>query len=828
MQSYFSYLISHPHQTLEKHLSEVDKISHLALSIKHTQISLGEREKLELWRKLLVYFHDFGKSTIFFQHRIIQAVFAENPEFKDLSKEYIRSFYDRISKREIEIKLEEDGKLGSHAAIGAYVVQRELKNEPLLISTILLEIIKRHHGDLHNFGIEEFSTEVNGDNERIPIQWMHCDKTDFAFILSQQGFLLPESIEDILKKFNGAKLMISLEMEDFLPAPNLHPYILTLFLFSLLLAADKGDLMLGGESRSQIGEQQLFRTDTVSHYKSIAFAGKEIKPIDRLREEAFQLVERHVRDHPDAPFYSITLPTGLGKTLTAFNAAFVLQNQIAERKGYTPRIIYCLPFTSVIDQNAAILEEILKAAGVNDGYLARHHYLSDWPERKSDNNELSDSEKEYFTEGWEYPFTVTTFVQLLETLFSNRNRKLRKFHNMTNAVIILDEVQNIEAKYFETVEAMFQAMHDYFDTRFVFVTATQPFLIKEKEVVELTDTSKERTKSFFTGMNRIQMDVSLWKKGRLPLEELIPDFQRVLEANRDKSFLFILNKVKASQDLFHQLRKDNPEAEMVYLSAAVLPVLRKQRIDQIKAHGKGGSKKQLIVVSTQVVEAGVDIDLDIVYRDFAPLDSINQSAGRCNRNGLKGKGEVRLFEMEKGWNKIYDDVLIHATRRVIDQAVSRLESDIIPERVFYYLNEAYAQQVREKVADNSAHSELIEHMKGLQFATVSDKFKVIEQKWVTHSVFIDFNDQSADLWRRYKEILETVKDRWDRKKALRKLRPELLQYVVQFPDYILPEEYKGKNKAIVYLGTDEYPACYDLVTGYKKEEEVPMHAAQQC
>lgn len=827
MQSYSSYLISHPHQTLEVHLSAVDLISHLALSSKYIRPSLEDREKLEFWRKLLVYFHDFGKSTVFFQHRIIQAVHVENPVFKDLSEKYIRGFYDKIGKREIEIKLEEDSKLGSHAAIGAYAVQGELKNEPLLIAAILLEIIKRHHGDLHNFSIEEFSIEANGDSERIPIQWIHCDKTDYAFILSQHGFLLPESIQDILKKFDGAKLMIRLEkMEQSLPAPDLRPYLLTLFLFSLLLAADKGDLMLG-ESREQVGEAKLFASDTVYQYKAEKFGTTIVKNIDAAREEAYQLVQHNVLGHPDAAFYSITLPTGLGKTLTAFNAAFALQNQIKERKGYIPRIIYCLPFTSVIDQNAAILDEILQTMGISDGYLARHHYLSDWPDAKGDNNELSDSEKEYFTEGWEYPFTVTTFVQLLETMFSNRNRKLRKFHNITNAIIILDEVQNIEAKYFETVEVMFRAMHDYFDTRFVFVTATQPFLIKESEVVELTDPLKERTKRFFTDMNRIQLNVSLWKQGKLPLEDLIPHFQNELEANRDKSFLFIFNKVKASQDIFHQLRNDNPDAKMVYLSAAVLPVLRKQRIDLIKKHGEEGGQKQLIVVSTQVVEAGVDIDLDIVYRDFAPLDSINQSAGRCNRNGLKGGGEVRLFEMDKGWNRIYDDVLIHATRKVIEQAVNRLSSEIIPEKEFYALNEAYAQQVREKIADNSTHSELIGHMKNLQFATVNEKFKVIEQKYVKHSVFIDFSEDSTAIWLKYQTVFAEEKDRWERKKKLRKLRPKLLQYVVQFPDYALPEVYKDKGKAIVYLGPEDYPNCYDLETGYKKEEEMPMNASVQ-
>jgi len=820
-----SKLISHPHQPLWQHLKAVDDISAAALNFKFVNPALASKEDMDNWRKLLVYFHDFGKSTKYFQHRIIEAALKENPELENLDNTYINAFINQFSPNSIKEELDFESKLGSHAELGAFVAQHSFPTDHLLLRAIILEIIKRHHGDLKNFCQDEFDLDED-KIERIKKQWEHSNKADYTYIIESFGFGLPDDIASVLRQFGGTRFFM--QLNKLLPADNLKPYLLTLFLFSLLLAADKGDLMLDGQSRNQVGEHRLFRKDTVSHYKSHTFGGQEIKSIDLLREKAFQMVERYVLSHPDAPFYSITLPTGLGKTLTAFNAAFILQNQIALRKGYTPRIIYCLPFTSVIDQNATILEEILNIAGDNDGYLARHHYLADWPEQKGENNELSDSEKEYFTEGWEYPFTVTTFVQLLETLFSNRNRKLRKFHNLANAIIILDEVQNIEAKYFETVEAMFQAMHDYFDTRFVFVTATQPFLIKEKEVIELTDPSKEQTRRFFTGMNRIQLDVSLWKKGRLPLEELLPHFQGILEANREKSFLFILNKVRASQNVFHQLRKDNPDAEMVYLSAAVLPILRKQRIEKIKAHGRNGVKKQLIVVSTQVVEAGVDIDLDIVYRDFAPLDSINQSAGRCNRNGLKGKGEVRLFEMDKGWNKIYDDVLIHATRRVIEQAVSRLRSDIIPEKEFYYLNETYAQQIREKVADNSAHSELIGYMKKLQFETVNEKFKVIEKDRVTYSVFIDCDNNSASLWRRYQEVNDTVKDRWDRKKELRKLRPELLQYVVQFPDYMLPAEFKDRNKAIIYLGTAQYPSCYDLETGYKKEDETSIHVAQQC
>lgn len=818
-----SKLISHPHQPLWQHLHEVDGISASALRRKHVAEGFVAKGKVEQWRKLLVYFHDFGKATVYFQHRIIEAAKKENPALDNLDRDYIENFYQQHSHFEIKEDLENAPKLGSHSDLGAIAVQHGIGTEEVLMRAILLEIIKRHHGDLRNFGQDEFDL-LPEKEEQLQRQWEKVNLEDYELILRAQGLDMPDGIEKLVHKYGGLRFYMVLS--DALPAPSLQPYLLTLFLFSLLLAADKGDMMLGG-SRETVGEMLLFPPNAVPVYKSAAFSGQEAKDIDSVREEAFQLVEQNVRLHPDAPFYSITLPTGLGKTLTAFNAAFTLQNLIAARLGYTPRIIYCLPFTSVIDQNAAILEQILGESGLPDGFMARHHYLSDWPGQKGNNNELSDSEKEYFTEGWEYPFTVTTFVQLLETLFSNKNRKLRKFHNLVNAIVILDEVQNIDAKYFETVEAMFQALYDSFNTRFVFVTATQPFLIKEREVIELTDPAKERTRRFFTDMDRIRLDVSLWKEGALPLEALQPRFQQGIEAAREKSCLFILNKVKASQDLFHWLREQNPDAELIYLSAAVLPVLRQQRIKAIKAHEKEGNGKQLIVVSTQVVEAGVDIDLDIVYRDLAPLDSINQSAGRCNRNGVKGLGEVRLFQMEKGYQKVYDEVLINATERVLDEMTARLGRLVIPEHSFYDLNQAYAEQIRSKIADKSAKSELIDWMKRLQFERVNDNFKVIEPGQYRHSVFIDYCDDATAIWSKYREKAK-MPDRWERKKELRKLRPKLLQYVVQFPDYILPEEFKEGDAPIIYLGREAYPVCYDLTTGYKKAEEQPKHQAVQC
>jgi len=806
--SHSSNLISHPHQTLQKHLYEVDRISRQALSKKYVATALGGSDQIERWRQLLVYFHDFGKSTVFFQHKILQAVFQDNPSYANVPEDYIKTFYQQNNARELSDVLKNFPSYGFHATLGAFVVQENLKNDDLLIRAIIFEIIKRHHGDLENFCIDEFTV----DRDIISKQWENSDRTDYERLLAELSFTLPDNIQPYLDQLDGARLCFKLDATKKLPSESLHPYATTLFLFSLLLAADKGDMMLG--DRDNLGEVKLFDKQLVDNYKTHIFARRNQSQIDTLREEAYKSVAENVSKHTQHAFFSITLPTGLGKTFTAFNAALKLQNELAltySESGFSaiPKIIYCLPFTSVIDQNARILEEIFYHSGMQEGYLARHHYLSDWPSRFSGRDDLNDTEKEYFTEGWEYPFIVTTFVQLLETIFSNKNRKLRKFHNIANAIIILDEVQNIPPKYFETVEATFQSLFECFGTRFIFVTATQPLMIIKNPVIELTDPRRIATRGFFQNMNRIELDISLWKQGEKDWEELFSVFQDAVDTEAEKSFLFIVNKVKDSQDLYTYLKEKNPGAKMVYLSAAILPQLRKDLIRAIKEHD---GSKQLLVVTTQVVEAGVDIDLDIVYRDFAPLDSINQSAGRCNRNGIKGLGQVRLFASAKGTVNVYDSVLINITKRVLVQQVKE-GTDSILESAFFDLNERYAYEIRKGIADESDHSKLIGWMKNLQFANVAKHFELIDSVKNRYSVFIDYDERSHEIWQEYLSV-KTIEDRWNRKKEMRKLRPKILQYVVQFPEKCLPAEKIDEEKPIIYLGPNEFSQYYSLETGY--------------
>ena len=831
-------LVSHPHQSLFQHLSSVDEVSRLALEAKSLSTDFFESDIDEL-RRLLVYFHDFGKAADFFQYKITEVARRENPELKELDGEHVRYFQYHPDKYELE-EANTDERLRGHSLIGAFVVQTALEPQyDQLLRAQLYEVIARHHGNLKNFSDAVCrGSEDDNNRETLDGQWTRVSHHDYRAILEHTGFTYATDLKAV--KQAGLKLLFSVVYRELTRNTSLKPYLQTVFLFSLLLAGDKGDMMLG--NRSVVGRVQLLPGDLIERFKLDRFGAVSSNQLDKWREEAYQRVITSIRRHTQSGFYSITLPTGMGKTLTAYNAAIQLQGLMTGGNGAcAARIIYCLPFTSVIDQNAAILEQILTLGEDLSGELAKHHYLADWPARRGDDvQELEYSDKEYLVEGWEYTLTVTTFVQLLETIVSNRNRKLRKFHNLANAIVILDEVQSIPPKYFNLVSEMFQALQRWLGTRFVFVTATQPFLMpREVSVVELTDPTRAYTQTTFERMNRIDLDLSLWLEGPADLKEQMGVFDRAIREEDTRSFLIILNLVRESREVFTYLSQQAlPGVEYIYLSSAVLPVERKRRIALIKQRTPGVRK---VVVSTQVVEAGVDIDLDVVYRAFAPLDSINQSAGRCNRNMTEGeRGSVRLFRSEKA-TVIYDETLLVKTEWVLRDRLKLMGGQLLPESCFYALNEAYATEIRQSVAENAeASATILKHLYRLEFEDAEREFKLIEQAYARYGVFIDDPERlptvmhdgrvmnSTEVYRAMRSILDDEQlGRWDKKQQLRLLRPALLQYVVQFPEKYLPEELReeASERPFIRLTTEvgkyDYTRCYDLGTGYYLPEETP-------
>ena len=776
------------------------------------------KNEIEQLRKLLVYFHDFGKATDYFQHKIIEATLQENNESFIQKHEAYLIHFQKNKRALIQEELYNHPTLSNHAKLGAYFVFSNYSNENKIIEYILLKVIRRHHGYLTNL------IEDSNNNPQI-----YLDDYSLKELESQLGKLSFELYQAILATLNMNKIDFNVWdkiKEKFISLRQINKtktkleqeenpkyFFLQHYLFSLLLSADKGDMMLKKDSNKWtiIKENQLLDSKMIDFYKNETLIKGE-KAIDIDREDAYQQVAANTQKHAGQNFFSITLPTGMGKTFSAYKAAIILQNDfVKDSDGKKPRIIYCLPFTSIIDQNSAIITDVVEKFG--NGYsadlIAKHHHLSNYNETYS-NNEIDISEAEYLTEGWEQEFIVTTFVQFLESIFTNQNRALRKFHNITNAIIVLDEVQNIPPKYYEAIELVFTKMAEYFNTKFVFVTATQPILFSKTKIIELTNVTGERTSYYFEKLQRIVIDQQILKQTDYKPQdletELLPIFCKDIESNKDKSFLFIFNTIAQAQFIYNQFGKlyEN-DSQVIYLSGSILPKRRKQLIQLIKRNIK--YNKRQIIVSTQVVEAGVDIDLDIVYRDFAPLDSINQSAGRCNRNGEKGKGVVKLFNTGKH-SRIYDSTLMNITLNIFKKL-----PEFIEEKEIYTLSNAYFKGVWESISNGSNSSDtLIKAIYHLELETIQKEFKLIEDEDYYYNVYIPYNKEALKLWKRYCEI-NRMEDFFERKQKMKKMKSRLLQYVTRFPKTKYPLDPSKKDSYI--LNVEDWQEYYDLNSGFK-------------
>lgn len=812
-------LISHPDRTLDEHLASCNEISFKLLDFKYLSDSFLPKEELQSMRQVLVFFHDFGKGTDFFQSKIIDATERENfTDFILQVENYINLFKkERASAAKKLLGISE--RLSNHAKLGAYFFFSHFSHPNPIIECILLKIIRHHHGGLTNFSISlKQKPQILLDEEslkEIEIQLEYFNFELYQKILLPYGYTISLSQWSAIKgKFISALKIRKIERQLVSEKSYLY-FFLQHYLFSILLSADKGDMMLerGSEKSNLIRPKRLVHTDVISDYKTSTIKKSEEKSIDTDREKAYQDIGFNALKFGDNNFFSITLPTGMGKTFSAYNAAIILQHKYFNQTGSIPRIVYCLPFTSIIDQNSQILSDIFSNSNVVDTtWIAKNHYLSTYND-KYDERELKNNEGEFLADGWEQEVIVTTFVQLLESIFTNKNRALRKFHNITNAVIILDEIQSIPAKYYEVIEDVFKHMALYFNTKFLFVTATQPFLFSNQDdIIELTDPDKRKTRVYFETLRRIEIDQSLLKNFNyesIPIEQIILIFQNDIALNPDKSFLIICNTIGHSQEVYKQLSLKYPDKCLIYLSGSILPKFRKDLVKEINENTK--NRKVQIVISTQVVEAGVDIDLDIVYRDFAPLDSINQSAGRCNRNGIAIKGIVKLFQSGKS-HKIYDSILLSTTIDILSKYPA-----VIEERELYNLNLKYAKKIRNKITDFSDTSlQLKRALQELQLETIAENFKLVEEDNYAYNVFIPYSEEAKILWNSYLALFK-IEDFFEKKKSIKKIKPTILQYVTRFPKNKYKPNDNQKNKLIIY--ESDWQNYYDLKYGFKLSDK---------
>lgn len=403
--------------------------------------------------------------------------------------------------------------------------------------------------------------------------------------------------------------------------------------------------------------------------------------------------------------FSLTVPTGGGKTLSSM--AFALKHACCHNM---KRIIYVIPYTSIIEQTAEVFKKVFGSENVIE------HHSNFYDESENSDEELI-LKYRLAAENWDAPIIVTTSVQFFESLFSAKPSRCRKLHNISNSVIIIDEAQLIPSDYLEPIKGYLVSLVRDFGVTAVICTATQPawFSEEDKKNVEVTEIIKN-VDYLYENLKRANVFFPNDINKVTNLEELAEELKQYSQV------LCIVSDRKTCHELHKLMPKDT-----IHLSALMCAQHRSDCIGRIKADLISG--KDIRVISTQLVEAGVDIDFPVVYRTLAGLDSIAQAAGRCNREGLltehgqKKLGKVVVVNLAK---QPPVGILRKAANMTKEMICLNYENILAPCVFKDYFGKLFKNV--NSLDKNGIVGNLTDGLKemAIQFRTVSDKFKIID------------------------------------------------------------------------------------------------------
>lgn len=446
------------------------------------------------------------------------------------------------------------------------------------------------------------------------------------------------------------------------------------------------------------------------HMKEIS-SGAEQSKINQNRKKIYnQCVEAA---HNPMGMFSLSVPTGGGKTLSSMG--FALEHAKAND---LKRIIYVIPYTSIIEQNAQVYRDIFS----DDNVLEHHSNFSFEEEALSE----TPTKLKLASENWDMPIITTTSVQFFESLFSKKTSRSRKLHNLSGSVIILDEAQMIPVQYLEMcVMALCELVNNYHST-VVLCTATQPnikstpFFPKTMIIKEIMEKPEDLYEEF--------RRTNIVKLGEMNDSELVE------RLSSQSQVLCIVNRRKHAEELF-KLLKD--EENCYHLSTRMCPVHRKKTIKMIKRHLKAGEPCK--VISTQLIEAGVDIDFPVVYRSMAGLDSIIQAAGRCNREEKREVLDVFVFTPTESHARPPREIQLNVSEA--ESVFRNFKDPLSIDAIMKYFELLYDSK-------NTDSKELIGKIKktakslDFPFAEISDAFQLIETPTV--SVIVPYKNEEKE------------------------------------------------------------------------------------
>ncbi|GHS88669.1 CRISPR-associated helicase/endonuclease Cas3 [Campylobacterota bacterium] len=732
--------------------------------------------------------HDFGKYT---------------QEFQDYLRKSIRG--EKVHRGEV-----------IHSRQGAKFVL-EMINEPL-VAEIIANVIAAHHGGLYD-GVSDGTKPIVEKTSDANL--LHYLEAKIAFLQENENLLHKDlselCIQEVLfvykvckeKKLNTVFML----------------HLFTKAIYSCLIDADRCDsagLDIDSEINRATPNWLEYATKLDSHIEKF----ETDKKIDKVRETISKQCAK--AGERDLGIYTLSVPTGSGKTLSSLR--FALKHAAQHNK---ERIIYVIPYLSILDQTANNIRKAL-AYSENDDYILEHHSNIDIPE-KENSAETEEDEAEYklLTSRWDSPIILTTMVQFLETIYSNKASNLRKFHNMANSVIVFDEVQALPIKCIHLFNSAVNFLHIFGKSTILLCTATQPHFDKTERPIllsknpALVSLTNDERKCF----ERVSVIDSTTKEGY--------DYDEFAAFTKDKldlgkSTLVIVNTKTDAKELFKRCK--DFDCDKAFLTTDLCPAHRLRVLKCL--HRKLKDKRLTLCISTQLIEAGVDISFNCVIRAMAGLDSIVQAAGRCNRNGEDPSGqEVYVVNIKNEQLSKLPEIKDgqEMTRRVFDEkkGTNFLGDDALDLFYRYYFHDQEHKDNKKNEMDyaikkdkttiynllnvNKLELEKYESRHGIEytplkdglpsaFKTAADEFSVIDQGQI--GIVVPYNKRAIGLIARFTDGAKH--DPKDKIRILKKLQ----RYTISVYSHTL--ERLLKDRAIVLIDNSFYLLNGDY---YDKKEQ---------
>ncbi|MGN8217255.1 CRISPR-associated endonuclease Cas3'' [Halococcus morrhuae DSM 1307] len=862
-------IYSHPPEDGRPGTELLDHLDDVAARVGHVvsaDATTPAGESLRAVAETLAYVHDFGKATTYFQEYLLA---DRNPDHEEYRY---------------------------HAPIGSFAAYYALDAQGFATETCLAGFVAvaKHHGRLSDIaeyvhtrahrregisGGEMNSAERQQNAVAKQLQDIDEHANDLATELFERA---TDGHGDWGSFYDGFGELLG-EIADTVATSGTVPgvdrdalsrscYALVIQCWSTLVLADKTSAA-GAENSPKTyaasapsGDRLDDYIETVEDDVSADPDGARSEQLNYHRSRARESILSNIESFADedGSVATLTLPTGMGKTLSGLSAAFDLRDRLDGE-----RVVYALPFTSIIDQVVNEVEEIYETDTAGR-LLTAHHHLAETTIRDRDDEEAdrNDDVAGMLAESWRAGLTVTTFVQLFESLAGPANRQSMKLPALRNSVVVLDEPQSLPLDWWQLVPRLVAMLAERYDATVIAMTATQPELFEHStelvgDPIELVDDRD----SYFEAVERVSYELDASTERYIDDQTGPKSYDAAADALTDsldagESALAVCNTIDSTRELTERVNDaaqvdvaevyadelgavgdvdavdpavvvgrvvERGDDALLHLSTRLRPADRLMLIEVAKALTERGYP--LVTVSTQLVEAGVDISFDRVYRDLAPIDSIVQAAGRCNRSFERSRGRVTVWWLDAPGEqaKTPAEAVYNRGTSLLPVAADTLDSvrgddgtlsetAVARDAVEKYYDRLHA----EKDVGKQAYAEFVDEARADELG----KLSLIDQRR-TADVLVSRTDAERELAERLREA-----DRSFDFETMRRLLDESKSFRISVPYYREDSATADAIKDLPKLVEDEglyqldvrrYDSYFDETIGFVVPESTVDH-----